>query len=111
MKEMMSKMMQADSPNMDSDSAKMEVLEELRDLAISLMGDKMKDKGPMGNPVMKEVTVAAPDKEGLQKGLQMASEMAPEIDHSSEDSDMDLEEIEAQIRELEEMRRQKMGQA
>lgn len=109
MKEMMDKMMMADKPE-QSDDAKMEVLNELRDLAMSLMGDKMKDKMGMA-PEMKEVTVAAPDQEGLTQGLEMAKKIAPHADEMTDDSDMDLEDIEAQIRELEDMRRAKMGQS
>lgn len=57
---------------MDMESeAKMAVLEELRDLVMELMRGKYSDK--MGD--MKEISVAAPDQEGLSKGLDMAKEL------------------------------------
>ncbi len=97
---------------MESD-AKMQVLKELRDMAIEMMGEKL----PGRKEEMKQVTVAAPDREGLEEGLEMASSLAsesPEMEMSEElghDEDMDLEEIEAQIRELEDLRRAKLMKA
>lgn len=52
-------------------SAKMDVLKELRDLAASQAGDSVK-KG------MQEVSIMAPDKEGLKEGLEMAEEVVEE---------------------------------
>lgn len=105
MKEMMEKMMASDSSEApDQDAAKLEVLEELRALAMSLMGDKMqKDSAPKK---MQEVTVAAPDEESLSAGLEMAQEALPEM--AEEDDDMDLDEIEEMIRDLEEKKRAKL---
>jgi len=92
-------------------SAKMDVLKELRDLAAGQAGESVK-KG------MQEVSVMAPDKEGLKEGLEMAEEVveegpegmaemmaeAPESeememmddeDMEDEDEDMDDEDMEA----------------
>lgn len=92
----------------DHDTAKLEVLEELREMAMGLMGDKMKSKiSPEES--MKEVTVAAPDEEGLQQGLEMASEVIPGME--GEDDDMELDEIESMIRDLEEKKRSKLMKA
>lgn len=51
-------------------AAKMQVLHELRNMAMGMMGDKVKDKMP--GHEMHEVEVAAPDKAGLSKGLDLA---------------------------------------
>lgn len=93
--------------------AKLEVLQELRNMAMELMGDKMKSHFPSDDEhEMKQVTVAAPDQEGLKKGLDMASEMSdsPHAEAGMDD-DMDLDEIESMIRELEDKRREKLAQA
>lgn len=95
--------------------AKMQVLKELRDMAIEMMGEKL----PGRKEGLKEVTVAAPDRKGLEKGLEMASSLASESpdmemaegEEMGHDEDMDLEEIEAQIRELEDLRRAKLMKA
>lgn len=100
---------------MDKDSmhkeAKMQILEELRDMAMKMMGEKLSPE----DAKMQEVTVMAQDPEGLKEGLEMAEDVLPEkeslsdmAEMESEDEDMDLDEIEEQIRELEELRRKKM---
>lgn len=105
MKEMMNKMMGKDEcADMDHDEAKMQVLHELRELAMSLMGDKMQKR--LAPEKMQEVTVAAPDEESLSAGLEMAQEALPEM--AEEDDDMDLDEIEEMIRDLEEKKRAKL---
>ena len=53
--------------------AKMSVLKEIADMASQAMADDVKG--------LKQVTVAAPDKEGLEKGLEKAQEM---VDGESE---------------------------
>ena len=50
--------------------AKMAVLHELRNMAMGMMGDKLKDKMPMH-----EVDVQAPDRESLQAGLGLAQHL------------------------------------
>ncbi len=109
MKDMMKHMMsEEEGPEMGHEDAKMQVLEELREMAMSMMGDKMKSKlSPMEE--MKKVTVAAPDEAGLEEGLEMASEVIPGMEAESED--MDLDEIEQEIQRLEEMKRSKMMEA
>lgn len=95
----------------DMSSSKMEVLKELRQMAMELMGNKLK---PSLGDDMKQVTVAADSEEGLEEGLAMAKEMAPEMasmSESEEDEDMDLDEIEEMIRELEEKRKMKLMKA
>ncbi len=51
--------------------AKMAILEQLRELAHELMNDKYGDK----MKGMREVSVQAPNKEGLTKGLNMAQQL------------------------------------
>ncbi len=53
--------------------AKMQVLHELRNMAMDMMGDKVKGRLPQE---MHGVEVMAPDKQGLQKGLDLAKEVA-----------------------------------
>ncbi len=107
--EMMKRMMnEEDGREAGHEDAKMQVLEELREMAMSMMGDKMKHKlSPMEE--MKKVTVASPDQEGLEEGLEMASEVIPDMEEAHED--MDLDQIEEEIRRLEEMKRSKMMEA
>jgi len=59
-------------------AAKMQVLHELRNMAMGMMGDKVKDKLPMH-----EVDVQAPDAAGLHKGLDLAKSIIPGSDKSS----------------------------
>ena len=61
------------SPDMDAD-AKMQVLQELREMAMDMMGSRLKDKMPKE---MHGVEVMAPDKEGLEEGLDMAKKILP----------------------------------
>lgn len=71
--------------------AKMEVLKELLGLAQDEMGGRVKS----GMDEMQKVTVAAPDKESLLKGLAKAEEIteeAPEMD-SDEESDEESENM------------------
>lgn len=101
----MHEMMEDEMSDESHSDAKLQVLEELRDLAIEMMGKKLR-KGEEAPEEMKQVTVAAPDKEGLEAGLEMAKEVAPEM--AEEEDDMELDEIEEMIRDLEEKRRQKL---
>lgn len=94
---------EAESP--DHNEAKMQVLKELREMAMQMMGDKMPGAA---KPEMSEMSSESePSSEGLQAMLSGESESEP----SMEGEDMDLDEIEAQIAELEEMRRAKMMKA
>lgn len=61
--------------------AKMAILEQLRDLAHELMNDKYGDK----MKGMREVSVQAPDKAGLAKGLDLAKGIVDDPDHMSEE--------------------------
>ncbi|MBA3920344.1 MAG: hypothetical protein H0X31_01020 [Nostocaceae cyanobacterium] len=80
MKDLMSKLSGKPDKEMDDHAeAKMQVLNELRNMAMGMMGDKVKSKLPM------QVEVAAPDKAGLKKGLDLASSLVPGHD------DMDAE--------------------
>lgn len=65
-------------------SAKMQVLHELRNMAMDMMGDKVKHKMP-GHEVH-EVEVAAPDAAGLRKGLDMAKSVIPKSLNADRDS-------------------------
>lgn len=53
--------------------AKMQVLHELRNMAMNRMGDKVKDRMPHE---MHAVEVAAPNRAGLEKGLGLAQKIA-----------------------------------
>jgi hypothetical protein len=104
-------------PSLDGDAqkkAKLEVLEELRGMAMGLMGDKMTSHFPEDQPEGMEVSVQAEDPESLKEGLDMAQDISSEMPGLSaegeSDDDMPLEEIEAMIRDLEEKRREKLAQ-
>lgn len=71
----MQKLAKKDEPAKDHKyEAKMQVLNELRDMAMGMMGDKVKGKLPGS---MEKVSVMAPDQEGLKKGLDMAKSIIP----------------------------------
>lgn len=105
MKKMMGKEDMGPGDNMKKD-AKLKALKELRTLMSSMMGDDVK------NGMMKKVTVAAPDKEGLEQGLLKAKhmvdegpmdEMADEADANEgemQNEDMSPDELDAKIAEL-----------
>lgn len=120
MKDLMSKL--AGKPDEQSDThaqAKMQVLQELRDMAMGMMGDKMKGQMP-GDDEMHGVEVMAPDKDGLKKGLDLAQSALPSDDEASEGEapglpdadegdeldDMSPEEIDAMIEELQARKQQ-----
>lgn len=67
--------------------AKLDVIKELMDEMMAAMGGSVKS----GMDEMKKVTVAAPDKESLLKGLDAAQEIVPEISEepSEEEAKMD----------------------
>ncbi len=70
--------------------AKMSVLEDLRKMMEDHMGESLGG--------LKKVTVASPDKEGLESGLDKAREMIGQIkegDHSPEDAEMEALEEES----------------
>lgn len=79
---------------------KMEVIQELMEAMGSDMGEKIKG--------LQKVTIAAPDKEGLEEGLEKASEivsesdevMAEESEEEIDEESMSPEEIKAKIAEL-----------
>jgi hypothetical protein len=89
--------------------AKTGILKEISKMAGDMMGSDLKG--------LKKVTVAAPDKEGLEKGLEKAKELMgdmPEGEEAEAEEDeavaseeempaeeMSVEEIEAKIKELE----------
>lgn len=67
-------------------NAKLKVLKELRSMASGMMGDDVKDG------MMKKVSVAAPNKEGLKKGLETAQEMVGDGEHEAEGEEDSAEE-------------------
>jgi hypothetical protein len=108
--------------------AKMEVLEELREMAMGMMGEGMEDYGPedMMGEEMQQVTVAADDKEGLLEGLDKAEDIMEEMpegegspmsaegmeEYSDEEYEEEYgseEDIDRKIAELEEMKRKMRG--
>jgi len=109
-----------DPKDMEKMKAKMEVIEELRNMASSMMGEGMEEG-------MNQVTVAADDEAGLKAGLEMAEDVVEEgpeammgkksesYEPSSNDSYDDseeyssVEEIDAKIAELMQMKEQMEG--
>lgn len=116
MKDFMSKMDDKSEMGDGDSDAKLSVLQELRDMCRKMMGEKHESKMGMGAPSdMQAVTVAAPDDESLEKGLEMAKGVVPgeeghehEFGMGGESDDMELEEIESMIQELEAKKRDKM---
>lgn len=99
----------------DELDAKRSVVDEMEDIADSAMAGKMRG--------LKKVTVAAPDEESLEEGLEMAQETVGEMgdmmdgdmmedeEGMSEELDLDSmspEEIESMIQELEEAKQLKL---
>jgi hypothetical protein len=96
-KKMMKAMMagkEADPMMKSKIKAKMEVLQELMDMA-----DQSETSGLMDD--MQQVTVAAPDKEGLVEGLEkaedimgeMPEDMMPDMDMEDEEEDEEDEDM------------------
>lgn len=74
----MKKNMMDNSPDDQEDdhsAAKMQVLQELRDMAMGMMHDRVGDKMPHE---MHGVEVMAPDQEGLKHGLDLAQKVLPD---------------------------------
>jgi hypothetical protein len=77
---------------MDS-KAKMNVLKELRKMAMDDMGE------PLKGASMKKVTVAAPDKKGLEQGLDKAEAMISDpfkMDEDEENLEQDYSDEESE---------------
>lgn len=74
--------MKKDMSKMDI-QAKMDVLKELYDMC----SDSLKNKVKGGMDEMKQVTVAAPDSESLEEGLEMAADLAPEMEEMSSEEE------------------------
>lgn len=121
MKEMLEKLAKGSEADSDGHAeAKMQVLQELRKMAMDMMGEKVRDRFPHE---MHGVEVMAPDKEGLEKGLDVAKDVMssghgqpdrsgalhPDADLSpdrrenpgEDEDDMDDDELDAMIAELE----------
>lgn len=92
--------------------AKLKVLKHLKEMASQMMGDDVKG----GMEGLKKVTVAAPDKEGLKLGLEKAQDMMgheseePEEDEMEHDEPhdeehMSLDEINAEMQHLMELKK------
>lgn len=72
--------------------AKMDVVQELLQMAQEAMGSRVKH----GMDEMQKVSVAAPDKESLLEGLEMAQDVAeesPEMEESSEEQSPESEKV------------------
>jgi hypothetical protein len=92
-------------------TAKMGVLKSLHGEMGKMMGEDVKG--------LKKVTVAAPDKESLKAGLEKAEDLVEgePLEGEMDEADMDaeeampesLEEIEAKIAELEELKAKKLA--
>lgn len=93
-------------------NAKMKVLNELRSSMSDMMGNKMKS----GMDGIQKVSVMAPNKEGLEKGLNKAEEIVatapeahtPEIS-SDETPKMSVEEIDEAISILQQLKADMAG--
>ena len=79
----------------DKASRKMEVLGEIDEIMSGEMGDKIKG--------LQKVTVASPTKEGLEAGIEKASEVVEELPEEEDESELSEEEILAKIEELKSM--------
>lgn len=117
---------ESDSEQGSSDhkyDAKMGVLNELREMAMNMMGNKVKNHmSPEANDdQMAQVSVAAKDPADLQKGLDLAKNVLPQQTHDtsaamgtpdsnqySDDDEMSIEEIDSMLQELQDKRREKM---
>jgi len=89
----------------DDIQAKMDVLMELLEMAKGAMGEKV--KGDMEG--MKKVTVAAPDKQGLEAGLEKAQELLPKMEHMEEEQEETPEEESKETPEMEAKEEQEMA--
>lgn len=88
MKQLMSKLApHADQEQDDSYDAKMQVLHELRDMAMGMMGDKMKGKMNPEDQAIHEVSVSAPDTKDLKHGLDLAKKVVPDENEEAGSSD------------------------
>lgn len=85
MKHLLEKMDKGSESHSDSAQAKLAVLEELRNMAMEMMGDKVRDRLPKKE--MHSVEVAAPDREGLEAGLDMAKSALPMAESTSEEAE------------------------
>jgi rRNA maturation endonuclease Nob1 len=90
------KIIQAKKPDkLDSKrkKAKMEMLQELKDSMGAMLSDNIQS--------LKKVTVAAPNKEGLEAGLEKAQEIVKKVPDEKEDySKMSKEELAAAIERM-----------
>lgn len=68
--------------------AKMDVLKELYDMC----SESLKGKVKSGMDEMKSVTVSAPDSESLEEGLEVAQELAPEMEEATTEEAPETEE-------------------
>lgn len=71
-------------------NAKMEVLQELLQMATQAMGSKVKG----GMDELKKVSVVAPDKESLTEGLELAKEVAEKAPEITDEVEASLQEEE-----------------
>ena len=84
--------------------AKLKVLKQLRQMAADMVGGDVKD----GLDSMKKVTVAAPDKAGLEDGLAKAKDMLAGHEMEETDDTAELPDDEMEAEESEEMSPEEM---
>lgn len=123
---LMKKMYKEDDSDSMKKEAKMSVLKELRKMASEMMGGDFKKGMDEHMAGMQKVSVAAPDKEGLKKGLDKAEElldkkedmhMMPdgemmddeEMDEYSDEECDTPEEVDAKIAKLEELKKKMLA--
>ena len=87
LKKMMAKKKHDGEMSAEEQQAKMDVIMELMEMAQGEMGSRVKS----GMDDMKKVTVAAPDSESLEEGLEAAQDVVGELPESDESEEMETE--------------------
>ena len=87
LKKMMAKKKHDGEMSAEEQQAKMDVIMELMEMAQGEMGSRVKS----GMDDMKKVTVAAPDSESLEEGLEAAQDVVSELPESYESEEMETE--------------------
>lgn len=83
--------------------AKLQVLKELKKLMSDEMAKDLKGlrgEEELGTDSIKKVTVAAPDEEGLKKGLSKANELVGELGEKEDEEEEEYEEKEEEGMEM-----------
>lgn len=97
MKELLDMLNKGNKPEMSEmeKKAKMEVIQELLEYAMSMSGEDYASG-------MQELTISAPDKEGMMEGMDTAEDMMEEMPMEMPMEDSDMEEYEEEDEEEDE---------